>query len=87
MSAPRCAPWIRVNKPLYQALVSSLKKQVRIRNRILIRAATAKLGLTMSEVDRYFSGRSAYAGHNKVKRDYHDNNVPGLDASNAIYFA
>jgi len=38
----------------------------------------------MSEVNRYFSGTAAYAGHNKVKRD-HTGNVSGLAASNAVY--
>ena len=65
-------------KPLYQALVESLDKNDDKSN-------NGKLGLTMSEVDRYFSGREAYAGHNKVKRDYTNNSVSGLDASNAIY--
>jgi type IV pilus assembly protein PilY1 len=75
-AAVRTMGW--VNKPLYQSLVGSLDKNADKGN-------NGKLGLTMSEVDRYFSGSSAYAGHNKVKRDYHGNNVAGLAASNWIY--
>lgn len=66
------------NKPKYQALVTSLDK-------IADKSNNGKLGLTMSEVDRYFAGTAAYAGANKKKRDYAGNNVAGLAASNAIY--
>ncbi len=65
-------------KPLYQYLVSSLDRNAD-------RSNVAKLGLTMSEVHRYFSGAQAYAGHNKAKRDYRGNSISGLTASNAIY--
>jgi len=43
-----------------------------------------KLGLAMSEVQRYFDGAAAYGGI-KVKRDYAGNAIHRLDASNAIY--
>ncbi len=44
-----------------------------------------KLGLSMSEVNRYFTGSTAYAGATKVKRDYTGNSVSGFAASNAVY--
>lgn len=49
-----------------------------------------KLGLTMNEAYLYFKGGTAYAGHNKVKRDYTGNvistgNALSDAASNSIY--
>lgn len=66
------------NKPLYSALVDSFTVGGD-------RTNNGKLGLTMSEVNRYFAGIEAYAGANKVKRDYAGNTVSGLTASNAVY--
>lgn len=45
----------------------------------------ANFGLAMAEAYRYFSGSEAYAGHNKVKRDYTGNSVPSYLKSNAVY--
>ena len=64
------------NKTLYQNLVGSFNDNDKSNN--------GKLGLAMSEVDRYFSGTTAYAGANKLKRDYSGNNS-GTAASNAVY--
>ncbi len=66
------------NKALYKTLVNSFDVNGDKSN-------NGKLGLTMSEVDRYFAGATAYAGANKVKRDYAGNTVSGLGASNAVY--
>ena len=68
----------RETRPLYQRLVSSLERNAD-------QSDAAKLGLAMSEVDRYFSGTEAYAGHAEAKRDYWGNAITGLVASNAIY--
>jgi len=65
-------------KPLFEALVNSFHVTADKSN-------NGKLGLTMSEVERYFSGGTAYAGANKVKRDYAANSVSGYPASNAVY--
>ncbi|MBA3755504.1 MAG: pilus assembly protein PilY, partial [Nitrosomonas sp.] len=51
------------NKSLYQNLVNSLDK-------VGDKSNGGKLGLTMAEAYYYFYGASAYAGHNKAKRDY-----------------
>jgi type IV pilus assembly protein PilY1 len=66
------------NKTLYENLVLSLDVNADQSN-------NGKLGLTMSEVNRYFSSGTAYAGANKKKRDYAGNVVSGLTASNAVY--
>ena len=66
------------NKGLYEDLVKSFHDTDDKSN-------NGKLGLTMSEVERYFSGKTAYAGANKVKRDYSNNEVKGYPASNAVY--
>ncbi len=66
------------NKPLYQSLVGSLHV-------INDKSNSGKLGLTMAEAYYYFSGASAYAGHNKAKRDYAGNSVGGYPSSNAVY--
>lgn len=66
------------NKSLYQNLVNSFD----VTND---RSNNGKLGLAMSEVNRYFANMTAYAGANKAKRDYMGNSVSGLAASNAIY--
>lgn len=70
------------NKNLYVNLVNSFHVTDDKSN-------NAKLGLTMSEVNRYFTGTAAYAGANKLKRDYTGNIVgrsaTPLVASNAIY--
>lgn len=66
------------NKTKYQALVNSFHSTND-------RSNNGKLGLTMSEVNRYFSGTTAYAGANKAKRDYTGNSVSGYTASNNIY--
>ncbi len=65
------------NKTLYKNLVLSFGSNADKSN-------NGKLGLTMSEVSRYFSGSTAYAGANKVKRD-HAGNVSGTAPSNAVY--
>lgn len=65
------------NKPLYQNLVNSLDK-------IGDKGNAAKLSLAMAESYYYFTGKEAYAGHNKNKRDY-TNNILSLPASDAIY--
>lgn len=65
------------NKPKYQALVNSLHV-------LNDKSNGGKLGLTMAEAYYYFAGMNAYAGHNKLKRDF-AGNVSGAAASNAIY--
>lgn len=65
------------NKTLYQNLVLSFGSNADKSN-------NGKLGLTMSEVNRYFSSGTAYAGANKQKRDY-TGNVSGTTADNAVY--
>ncbi|MDC8445334.1 MAG: pilus assembly protein PilY [Nitrosomonas sp.] len=65
------------NKPLYQNLVNSFHKNNDKSN-------GGKLGLAMAEAYYYLSGADAYAGHNKVKRDYAGNAL-GTAASNAVY--
>jgi len=65
------------NKLNYQSLVNSLHK-------LNDKSDGGKLGLTMAEAYYYFAGADAYAGHNKVKRDYADN-TSGTVASNAVY--
>jgi len=65
------------NKPIYTNLVNSLDK-------LGDKSNGGKLGITMAEAYYYFSGASAYAGHNKKKRDYTDN-TSGALASNAVY--
>lgn len=66
------------NKTLYENLVLSFDVNGDKSN-------NGKLGLTMSEVSRYFSGSTAYAGANKAKRDYAGNVVSELPHSNAVY--
>lgn len=66
------------NKPLYQSLINSLH----VNND---KSNGGKLGLTMAEAYYYFSGASAYASHNKAKRDYAVNSVAGYLPSNAVY--
>ncbi len=65
-------------KQLYRNLVISFDKNAD-------RSNEGRLGLVMSEADRYFSGTQAYAGHNTSKRDYRGNSIDGLPESNAIY--
>lgn len=65
------------NKGLYENLVLSFDVNDDKSN-------NGKLGLTMSEVDRYFAGSTAYAGANKVKRDY-TGNASGTATDNAVY--
>lgn len=65
------------NKSLYQSLVNSLDK-------VGDKSNGGKLGVTMAEAYYYFSGASAYAGHNKAKRDY-TGNTTGTSASKAVY--
>ncbi len=65
------------NKTLYENLVLSFGVNDDKSN-------NGKLGLTMSEVNRYFAGSTAYAGANKVKRD-HTGNTSGTAADNAVY--
>lgn len=65
------------NKTLYENLVLSFDVSGDKSN-------NGKLGLTMSEVGRYFAGGTAYAGANKVKRD-HTGNTSGTVADNAVY--
>lgn len=64
-------------KPLYQNLVNSLHV-------LEDKSNNGKLGLTMAEAYYYFAGHTAYAGHNKAKRDY-AGNTTGTEASKAIY--
>jgi type IV pilus assembly protein PilY1 len=79
------------NKPKYQTLVNRFDVTADKSN-------NGKLGLTMVEVYRYFKGTTAYAGADKVKRDYagnalplnisnqtHQEVAPFYSASNAIY--
>lgn len=66
-----------INKNLYQNLINSFDSGGDKSN-------NGKLGLAMSEVNRYFTGTTAYAGANKVKRDY-AGNTSGSTASNAVY--
>jgi type IV pilus assembly protein PilY1 len=66
------------NKTAYQNLVNSFH----VTND---KSNNGKLGLTMSEVNRYFTSSAAYAGANKVKRDCAGNTVSGYAASNAVY--
>lgn len=49
------------------------------------KASGGKLGLAMSEVNRYYAGMTAYAGTGKIKRDYTGNVISGLTYSNAVY--
>ena len=65
------------NKLIYQNLINSLHK-------LNDKSNGGKLGLTMAEAYYYFSGASAYAGHNKIERDY-AGNTSGTSASNAVY--
>jgi type IV pilus assembly protein PilY1 len=65
------------NKTLYENLVLSFGVNDDKSN-------NGKLGLTMSEVNRYFSGSTAYAGANKKKRD-HTGNASGTAADNFVY--
>lgn len=65
------------NKLIYQNLVNSLHK-------LNDKSDGGKLGLTMAEAYYYFAGKSAYAGHNKIERDY-AGNTSGTSASNAVY--
>ena len=65
------------NKALYVNLVNSFHVNSDKSN-------GNKLALSMSEVNRYFTATTAYAGANKVKRD-HTGNTSGTAASNACY--
>lgn len=65
------------NKLIYQNLVNSL-------HILNDKSNGGKLGITMAEAYYYFAGSSAYAGHNKIKRD-HAGNASGTAASNAVY--
>lgn len=65
------------NKALYENLVLDFDVNDDKSN-------NGKLGLTMSEVDRYFAGSTAYAGANKKKRDY-TGNASGTADNNAVY--
>lgn len=68
------------NKTLYQNLVNSATGFTVGGDR----TNNGKLGLVMSEVNRYFSGLAPHAGNNKNKTDY-TGNATGTAASNAIY--
>lgn len=65
-------------KPLYVNLVNSLHV-------LNDKSNGGKLGLTMAEAYYYFTGGAAYAGHNKIKRDFRNNDIAGTTASDAIY--
>lgn len=65
------------NKTLYKNLVLDFHVNNDASN-------NGKLGLTMSEVNRYFSSSTAYAGANKKKRDF-TGNASGTAAANAVY--
>ncbi|WP_295444270.1 PilC/PilY family type IV pilus protein [uncultured Thiodictyon sp.] len=65
------------NKSKYKALINSLDVGSDKSN-------SGKLGKTMAEAFRYYSGAAPYAGNYKVKTDY-TGNIYGAAASNAIY--
>lgn len=65
-------------KTKYMNLVTSFSK-------LGDKASGGKLGLAMSEVNRYYAGMTAYAGTGKVKRDYTGNFISTLPASSAVY--
>lgn len=66
-------------KATYSNLISSL-------NESGDRGNGRALGLAMMEAYAYFDGQTAYAGANKVKRDYAGNNTASLSAqSRAVY--
>lgn len=72
------------NRPLYSNMVNGLSNT----NPNSDKGSGRALGLAMAEAYRYYSGGAAYAGHNKVKRDYPDNTVSpssAYSASNAVY--
>jgi type IV pilus assembly protein PilY1 len=64
-------------QPLYQSLVNSFSSNGDKSN-------NGKLGLSMAEVNAYFTGSAAFAGATKAKRDY-TGNASGTAQSNAIY--
>lgn len=67
------------NKATYANLISSLDENGDKGN-------GRALGLAMMEAYAYFDGQTAYAGANKVKRDYAGNNTSSLSAqSRAVY--
>lgn len=65
-------------KEIYMDLFESLDK-------LKDKGDSATFGLAMAEAYRYFAGAEAYAGHNKVKRDYDGNEVDSYSASNRVY--
>ena len=67
-----------VNRPLYQALVSSLHVRDDKSN-------SGKLGKTMTDAWRYFSGAAPYSGNRKVKTDYTGNTAGGSAATVAMH--
>jgi type IV pilus assembly protein PilY1 len=66
------------NRPLYANLVNSLSEAGDKGN-------GRALGLAMTEAYEYYAAKAAYAGYNKVKRDYPSNSVSSYAASNAVY--
>ena len=69
------------NRPVYVNLVNSISNS----NPLNDKGNNAAYGSAMAEAYRYFAGAEAYAGHNKVKRDYAANSVTGYPSSNAVY--
>lgn len=65
------------NKTKYMDLLNSLDK-------LDDKSNGGKLGKTMVDAYRYFSGLAPYSGNNKVKTDY-TGNTSGTNASKAIY--
>ncbi len=65
------------NRSTYSALLNSL-------NVTSDKSNGGKLGKTMVEVHRYFSGAAPYAGNDKNKTDY-TGNTSGSSQSNAVY--
>lgn len=66
------------NRPLYASLVNGLSESGDKGN-------GRALGLAMTEAYKYYAAQTAYAGANKVKRDYPSNSVSGYPASNNVY--
>lgn len=72
------------NRPLYSDMVGGLSNA----NPDSDKGSGRSLGLAMAESYRYYSAGAAYAGHNKVKRDYPNNTISpdsAYSASNAVY--
>jgi type IV pilus assembly protein PilY1 len=72
------------NKPAYSSLVNSLSNTSPDTDQGSARA----LGLSMAEAYRYYAAQQAFAGHNKVKRDFPGNVITPASVyagSNSVY--